>query len=93
MEDETPTIAHKDELLRLAAEKIKHSVKYIEKASEETLKKIYEDHQKQELEEVNEQVTCLIINKLSELLNNLGMIKSNEALERDLAANNLFKGR
>ena len=40
MEDETLTIAYKEELLRLAAEKnIKHTAKYIENASEETLKK------------------------------------------------------
>ena len=38
MEDETAL--YKEELLRLAAEKkIKHSVKYIEKATDETLKK------------------------------------------------------
>ena len=40
MEDETMTIAYKEELLRLVAEKkIKYSVKYIENATDETLKK------------------------------------------------------
>ena len=39
MEDETP--AYKEEILRLVVEKkIKHAAKYIEKATDETLKKI-----------------------------------------------------
>ena len=37
---------YKEELLRLVAEKkIKHTTKYIENATEDTLKKIYEDYQ------------------------------------------------
>ena len=37
---------YKDELLRLVAEKkFKYSVKYIENATDETLKKIYGEHQ------------------------------------------------
>ena len=44
MEDETSM--YKEGLLRLVAEKkIKHTVKYIEKATDETLKKIYDDYQ------------------------------------------------
>lgn len=59
-ESDPSTSAYKEELLRLVAEKkIKHTTKYIEKASEETLKKIYDEYQRQELDEVNEQITNL----------------------------------
>ena len=83
---------YKEELLRLAIEKkIKHTAKYIENATEETLKKIYEDYQRQELDEVNEKVTSVLITKLSELMVNLDLVKDNVSLEDDLAKNELFK--
>ena len=83
---------HKEELLRLVAEKkIKHTAKYIENATDETLKKIYEDYQRQELDEVNEKVTGVLITKLSELMVNLDLVKDNMSLEDDLAKNELFK--
>ena len=89
---EYETSMYKEELLRLVAEKkTKHSVKYIEKATDETLKKIYDDYQRQELDEVNGQVTDLIISKLSELMENLELVKDNESLEKDLSKNELFK--
>ena len=83
---------YKEELLRLVAnEKIKHTAKYIENATEETLKKIYEDYQSQELDEVNEKVTGVLITKLSELMANLDLVKDNVSLEDDLSKNELFK--
>ena len=43
MEEEAPM--YKEELLRLVAvKKIKHTAKFIENATDETLKKIYEDY-------------------------------------------------
>ena len=84
--------SYKEELLRLVAEKkIKHTAKYIENATGETLKKIYEDYQRQELDEVNEKVTGVLITKLSELMVNLDLVKDNVSLEDDLAKNELFK--
>ena len=82
---------YKEELLRLVAEKKKHTAKYIENATDEVLKKIYEDYQRQELDEVNEKVTGVIITKLSELTVNLDLVKDNVSLEDDLAKNELFK--
>ena len=83
---------YKEELLRLVAEKkIKHTAKYIENATEETLKKIYEDYQSKELDEVNEKVTDVLITKLSELMANLDLVKDNVSLEGDLSKNELFK--
>ena len=90
--EEEGTSSYKEELLRLVAEKkIKHTVKYIEKATDETLKKIYEDYQRQELDEVNEKVTGMLITKLSELMVNLDLVKDNVSLEGDLAKKELFK--
>ena len=88
MEDGT----YKEELLRLVAEKkIKHTAKYIENTMDETLKKIYEDYQRRELDEVNENVMDMLITKLSELMVNLDLVKDNASLEEDLAKNELFK--
>ena len=89
---EDGAIAYKEELLRLVVEKkIKRTAKYIENATNETLKKIYDEYQRQELDEVNELVTGLIISKISELMNNLELVKDNDLLENDLAKNELFK--
>ena len=83
---------YKEELLRLVAnKKIKHTAKYIENATEETLKKIYKDYQSKKLDEVNEKVTDVLITKISELLMNLDLVKDNVSLEDDLSKNELFK--
>ena len=90
MEDEQ-TI-YRDELLRLVAEKkIKHTAKYIENATKETSKKIYDEYQRQELVEVNDKVTGVLITKISELMMNLDLVKDNVSLEDDLGKNELFK--
>ena len=83
---------YREELLRLVAEKkIKHTSQYIENATEETLKKIYEDYQSKELDEVNEKVTDVLITKFSELMVKLDLVKDNVSLEGDLGKNELFK--
>ena len=83
---------YREELLRLVAEKkIKHTAKYIENATEETLKKIYDDHKRQELDEVNDKVTGVLITKISELMMKLDLVKDNVSLEDDLGKNELFK--
>ena len=88
----TTTTDYREELLRLAAEKkIKHTERYIQKASEETLKKIYNEYQRQELDEVNEQMASMLITKFSELMRSLEAVNDNVSLENDLASNELFK--
>ena len=90
MEDEQTS--YREELLRLVAEKkIKHTSKYIENATEETLKKIYDDYKRQELDEVNDKVTGVRITKISELMMKLDLVKDNVSLEDDLGKNELFK--
>ena len=91
-EQPTTTVNYKEELLRLAAEKkIKHTEKYIQKASYETLEKIYHEYRRQELDEVNEQITSMLITKFSELMKSLEAVNDNVSLENDLASNELFK--
>ena len=83
---------YKEELLRLVAEKkIKHTAKYIENVTEKNVKKIYEDYQSKELDEVNEKVTDVLITKLSDLMVKLDLVKDNVSLEDDLSKNELFK--
>ena len=90
MEDEQTS--YREDLLRLVAEKkIKHTAKYIENATEETLKKIYDEYQWQELDEVNDKVTGVLITKISELMMKLDLVKDNVSLEDDLGKNELFK--
>ena len=90
MEDEQTS--YREELLRLVAnKKIKHTAKYIENATEETLKKIYDDYKRQELDEVNDKVTSVLITKISELMMKLDLVKDNVSLEDDLGKNELFK--
>ena len=84
--------SYKEEILRLAAEKkIKHTAKFIENATKETLKKIYDEYQSKELDEVNEKVTDVLITKFSELMVKLDLVKDNVSLEDDLGKNELFK--
>ena len=86
--------SYKEELLRLVAEKkIKHTAKYIENATDETLitKATKITKARQESDEVNEKVTGVLITKLSELMVNLDLVKDNVTLEDDLAKNELFK--
>ena len=56
MEDnEEETVNYREEILRLIAEgKIKHTTKYVEKAFDETLEKIYKSYVAKQLDETNE---------------------------------------
>ena len=62
MEDETTS--YKEEFLRLVAEKkIKHTAKYIEKATDETLKKFTTaTKDKNEMKSTNKRLECLSVN-------------------------------
>ena len=60
--NEEPTKNYREELLRLVVEgKIKHKTKYIEKASDETLEKIYNEYQRKQLDETNEKIADTLI--------------------------------
>ena len=92
MKENQEEINYREEILRLIAEgKIKLTTKYVEKASDETLEKIYKNYVAKQLDETNEQITKILINQLSELLTSLEMIEDGKKLENELENNELFK--
>ena len=55
-------VNYRKEILRLVAEgKIKHTTKFVEKASDETLEKIYKNYLTKQLDETNEHITNTLI--------------------------------
>ena len=89
---ENQTVNYREEVLRLVIEgKIKRPTKYVEKASDETLEKIYKNYIVKQLEETNEQITNTLIKQLSDLMTSLELIEDGEELESDLGNNKLFK--
>ena len=83
---------YREEILRLVAKgKIKHTTKYVEKASDETLEKIYKNYVTKQLDQVNEQITKTLIKQLSDLMTSLELVEDGEDLERDLENNELLK--
>ena len=92
-ETDLPCVNYREEILRLVAEgKIKHTTKYVEKASDETLEKIYKSYVAKQLDKTNEQIANTLINQLSELLTSLELVEQSEELKDDLENNELFKG-
>ena len=90
--EEEPITNYREEILRLVSEgKIKHTTKYIEKQSDESLEKIYRNYIAKQLDETNEQITKTLIDQLSELLTSLEMVEEKEELKDDLQNNELFK--
>ena len=89
---EADTVNYREEILRLVAKgKIKHTTKYVEKASDETLEKIYKGYVAKQLDETNEQITNTLIKQLSELLTSLGLVEDGKDLESDLGNSELLK--
>ena len=91
-EEETETVNYREEVLRLVAEgKIKQTNKYIEKASDETLEKIYKNYLAKQLDETNEHIADTLIKQLSELMTSLELVEDSESLKKELENNELFK--
>ena len=94
VEQETTTINYREEVLRLVNEgKIKHTAKYVEKATDETLEKIYKNYLAKQLDETNEHVADTLIKQLSELMTQLELVDvdDKESLKKDLGDLELFK--
>ena len=90
--EEEPIVNYREEILRLVSEgKIKHTAKYVEKQSDESLEKIYRNYLARQLDETNEQIARTLIDQLSELLTSLEMVEEKEELRDDLQSNELFK--
>ena len=91
-ENQGEVVNYREEILRLVSEgKIKHTTKYVEKASDETLEKIYKSYIAKQLDETNEQITNILIEQMSEILTSLEMIEEKEKLKDELKNNELFK--
>ena len=94
MSEEQETINFREEVLRLVNEgKIKHTTKYVEKQSDETLGKIYKNYLAKQLDETNEHVADTLIRQISELMTQLDLVDVNdkESLKKDLGDSELFK--
>ena len=71
-ENQEEVVNYREEILRLVSEgKIKHTTKYVKKASDETLEKIYKSYIAKQLDETNEQITNILIEQMSEILTSL----------------------
>ena len=91
-EDQEAMVNYLEEVLRLVAEgKIKHTTRYVKKASDETLEKIYKNYLAKQLDETNEQITNTLIKQLSDLMTSLELVEDGSDLEGDLEGNELFK--
>ena len=89
---ETDSVNYREEILRLVAEgKIKHTTKYVEKASDETLEKIYKNYVAKQLDETNDHIANTLIKQLSELLTSLELVEDGGDLKGELEGNEIFK--
>ena len=83
---------NRDELIQLATEKkTKYRKKFLKEADDETIEKICAEYAAQQLDEVNEQLVDILIEKFSELLTKLEMVKKDCNLEDDLTKNKILK--
>ena len=83
---------NRDELIQLATEKkIKFKKKFLKEADDETIEKICVEYAAQQLDQVNEQLVDILIEKFSGLLTNLEMVNDDCDLEGDLTKNKILK--
>ena len=92
-EEETETVNYREEVLKLVAEgKIKQTNKYIEKASDKTLEKIYKSYLAKQLDKTNEHITDTLVKQFSELMTSLELVNDGESLKKSLKTTNFSKG-
>ena len=92
MSDNEDAVNYKDEMLRLVAEgKIRHTTKYVEKASDETVEKIYKNYMAKQMDETNEVVTNTLVKQISDLMIYLELVEYDDSLEKGLDNNEPFK--
>ena len=91
-ENDNTTLNYREEVKKLINEgKIKHTVKWAEKASDEKLEKTYANYLASQLDETNEHIADMLIKQLSGLMTTLELIDNGESLEKGLENNELFK--
>ena len=89
---EEQDVNYRDEVLRLVAEgKVRHTTKYAEKASDETVEKMYKNYMTKQMDETNEVVRNTLIKQISDLMIYLELVENVDSLEKDLDNNEPFK--
>ena len=89
---EEQDVNYRDEVLRLVTEgKIRHTTMYVEKASDETVEKIYKNYMTKQMDETNEVVTNTLVKQISDLMIYLELVENDDTLEKDLDYNEPFK--
>ena len=89
---EEQDVNYRDEVLRLVAEgKIRHTTKYVGKASDETVEKIYKNYMAKQMDETNEVVTNTVVKQITDLMIYLELVENDDSLEKDLDNNEPFK--
>ena len=84
-ENDNTTVNYREEVLKLINEgRIKHTVKWAEKASDEKLVKTYTNYLASQLDETNEHITNTLITQFSGLMGNLDLVDDDTALREDL---------
>ena len=90
-ENDNTTLNYREEVIKLINEgKIKHTVKWTEKASDEKLEKTYANYLTSQLDETNEHIADTLIKQLSGLMTTLELVDDGKSLEKDLENNELF---
>ena len=81
-----------DEVIQLSEEgKIKHKKKFLKEADDETIERISKEYVAKQLEETNEQVANIIVEKFSDLLEQTDMVENDCGLKEKLSENKLFR--
>ena len=83
---------NRDELIQLSSEgKIKYKKKFLVDCDEETIERIIEEYEAQQLDEANEQLSEILISKFSNFMEKFELVVSKDDLENDLSKNELLK--
>ena len=83
---------NRDELIQLSEEgKIKHKKKFLKEADDETIEKISKEYVAKQLEATNEQLSEIIVDKFSDLLEQTEMVENDCNLKKKLLENKMFK--
>lgn len=84
-ENDNTTVNYREEVLKLINEgRIKHTVKWAEKASDDKLEKTYANYLASQLDETNEDITDTLVTQFSGLMRNLDLVDDDVALRKDL---------
>ena len=69
----------------------KYKKKFLQEATEETLQKIWQECELEQLDETNRQLALLVTTKFSEFMKAMELVKDQYQLEKDLTKNDLLQ--